>query len=135
MSRSHYLRNDEGNKPIPINDQVQIPSEGLVLRCTRELADAIALDIVKGGTPHIAAAVRGVSPSKFKEWLHLGDLAAESGDTDDPHGYLYVAIYVAAAAARLGAEQRVYARTPEAWLSYNLGRGVVESGVCQEVWE
>jgi hypothetical protein len=131
MSQSRHLR--DGNKPIPINDQVKIPPVGLAVRCTRDLANEIAQDIVKGGTPHVCAAAHGVSPNRFREWLHLGHLAAEQGDLSDPHGYLYVAVYLAAGQARLGAEQWVFARNPESWLAYLLGTQQLKTGAQQEM--
>ena len=129
MNQHRYLRKDADDKPIPINDQVKIGPAHLVTRCTRQLVDEIALDIAKGGTPHIVAAAHGVTPARFREWLRLGHIAAENDDLEDPHGYLYVAVFQAAGLARQSAEQWVWRTDPPAWLAYTLGRDAMRAGV------
>jgi len=129
----HRYKRDQDNKPVPINDSVKILPAHLAAHCTRQLVDEIALDIVRGGTPHIAAAAHGVTPYRFREWLRLGHIAAEHGDLEDPHGYLYVAVYQATGLARLGAEQWVFRANPESWLAYALGRDAIRAGAQREV--
>src|SRR5690606_2888108 len=87
-----------------------------------EVHDAILDAVRHGAWDYQAAQAAGVHKDTFQDWMTRGREARERGNLDDVYYLFRLSVERAKAEARIKAEQLVFERRPDLWLTKGPGR-------------